>query len=228
MRWLRKGREPTALRDYRAVPGATWDGVGFTAVKDDLRAALLRDQEWLCCYCMRRISSEERPHPANPQAPSLVQMKVEHWRPQARFPALALAWSNLLGACLGGVGVAPAEQTCDTRKGEDEIALDPCNAAHLATLRCSTRGRLESSHAQFQADIDERLGLNHRVLVAERRGVIQRALARLNATHGAREYPPTAVRAVVGEAEATTAGRAPELAGTLRLWARGRFPDGRW
>ena len=43
-----------------------------------------------------------------------------------------------------------------------------------------------------------------------------------------RDYPPTAVRAVVGEAEATTAGRAPELAGTLRLWARGRFPAGGW
>lgn len=227
MRVIRKGREPTTLRDYRAVPGVVYDGAGFKTVKDDLRDALLRDQEWLCCYCMRRISPDERPHPVNPEAPPVVQMKVEHWRPQSRFPELTLAWTNLFGACTGGVGVAPADQTCDTRKGEEAVTLNPCDAAHIATLRCTTRGRLESSNAAFQEDIDERLGLNHGVLMDERRGAIRRVLARLNAKYGGREYPATAVRTAVAEAEATTEGQAPTLAGTLRLWARGRF-QGAW
>ena len=97
MRWLRKGREPPALRDYRVVPGATWDGADFTAVKDDLRAALLRDQEWLCCYCMRRISSDERPHPANPQAPSPASLP-------ATGVKRCICSSILEATAFGGVG----------------------------------------------------------------------------------------------------------------------------
>lgn len=222
MRLIHKGREPATLRAYRGLPGATYDGAD-RAVRDDLRAALLRDQAWLCCYCMRRISSDELANPANPDAPLMPQMKVEHWRSQTRFPELALAWSNLLGGCLGGVGVAPPEQTCDTRKGDSEITLNPCDPAHVATLRCTVKGRLESSDPTLQADIDERLGLNHRVLVAERRAVLQRAFARLNASYGGREYPPTAVRTALAMAEATTGARAPACCGALRLWARGRF-----
>ncbi|MFO0610570.1 MAG: hypothetical protein U0324_45835 [Polyangiales bacterium] len=223
MRALTKGREPASLRAYRAVPGAAYDGADFTAVKDEIREALLRDQAWLCCYCMRRISAEARPHPVNREAPPVIQMKVEHWRPQSLHPDLALAWSNLLGACTGGVGVAPADQTCDTRKAESVITLNPCDPAHVATLRCSTRGHLTSSNPQFQEDLDVRLGLNHRVLVDARRAVIQRALARLNASLGAQEWSLGAMRAALDDAESSQGGRAPELCGTLRLWARGRF-----
>ena len=227
MRLHTKGREPAKLRAYRAVPGATYDGANFTPVKDEIREALLRDQEWLCCYCMRRISAEARPNPANPEAQNVVQMKVEHWRSQSHNSEQALAWTNMLGACTGGVGAAPSDQTCDTRKGEDTITLNPCEASHIATLRCSTRGRLESSNPQFQKDIDERLGLNHRVLVDERRAMIKRALTRLNSAYATQGYPTTAVRDAVVGAETTVGARAPELCGTLRLWARGRF-GGSW
>ncbi len=223
MRLLTKGREPPKLRDYRAVPCATYDGANFTPVKDDIREGLLRDQAWLCCYCMRRISDESRPNPVNPAAPPVVQMKVEHWRPQSSHPSLTLAWSNMLGACTGGVGASPSDQTCDTRKGEDAISLNPCDPSHIATLRCSTRGRLESTNPLFQADLDERLGLNHRVLVDERRARIARALARLNASYPTQAYPAGAVRSAVLDVEAASEAKAPELCGTLRLWARGRF-----
>ena len=43
MRAITKGPEPSRLQAYRAVPGATYDGEDFTPVKDDIRAALLRD-----------------------------------------------------------------------------------------------------------------------------------------------------------------------------------------
>src|SRR5688572_10926482 len=90
MRAITKGLEPTTLRAYRAVPGATYDGKDFTPVKDDIRDAFLRDQLALCCYCMRRISSEARPHPTNVDAPPIVMMKVEHWQSQFAFPHLQL------------------------------------------------------------------------------------------------------------------------------------------
>jgi hypothetical protein len=61
-----EGPEPAALRNYRAVPGVTYDGKDFTPIKDDIRDALVRDQLALCCYCMRRISSDAHPHPTKP------------------------------------------------------------------------------------------------------------------------------------------------------------------
>ncbi len=227
MRAITKGAEPALLRAYRAVPGATYDGKDFTPVKEEIREALLRDQHALCSYCMRRISSDARPHPTNPDVPALPQMKVEHWRSQDGFPALQLAWTNLLGACLGGMGSPPADQTCDTRKGEDEIQLDPLNATHASTLYCRSNGRLESTHPAFQTDIDEHLGLNHRVLVDDRRGVLDRFLARLGHKYPASPIPKGAVGRLIAELETPSGGRLPELCGVLRLWARKRF-GARW
>jgi len=222
MRAITKGPEPTALRDYRAVPGATYDGKDFTPVKDEVRKALLQDQLWLCCYCMRRISKDTRPHPTKPDSPPIVQMKVEHWQSQEHFPTLQLAWGNLLGACLGGEGTPKNDQTCDTRKGEDPIASNPLDPAHVATLSCRTDGRLESTDPRFQEDLDRRLGLNHAILLAERKSLLDRALHRLRARHKG-TFTQAAVRALADEMEAPVDGKLPALATVLRLWARRRF-----
>lgn len=220
MRHIAKGREPRELVAWRAQPGAAWDGGGFTTVKDEIRKALVRDQAYLCAYCMRRIDAEPEPGAAPPS----LAMKVEHWRPQSRAPELALAWSNLLGVCNGGVGVPPADQTCDTRKGDHEIVLDPQSRVHIATLSCRSTGRLVSSVPRLQEDLDLRLGLNHRILVSERRGVIDRAIAWLHAHFADQGFRRGVLRAIA-QAEAPHAGRAPAFCGTLRLWARGRFRD---
>ena len=223
MQAITKGPEPTALRAYRAVPGATYDGKDFTPVKVEIRRDLLRDQLALCCYCMRRISDEKRPHPTNPEAPPLISMKVEHWQSQYANTHLQLTWINMLGACLGGVAVSQADETCDTRKGEDKITLDPLDRAHVATLRCSSAGRLESTNAQFQGDIDDRLNLNHKILVADRKAMLERDLGALKFRYRSASIPESAVRALIDAIEAPSDGKAREHCGVLRLWARKRF-----
>ena len=226
MRAITKGPEPSRLQAYRAVPGATYDGKDFTPVKDDIRAALLRDQLALCCYCMRRISSEERAHPTKPDAPPVVQMKVEHWKSQVAYLPLQLTWSNLLGACLGGMGASPRDQTCDTRKGEDTLTLNPLDLTHISTLYCTSAGRLSSTNPQFQSDIDERLGLNHRVLVEDRKARLAREITRLIARNPRQSISLGALQQQIVELEGPMEGRLPEHACVLRLWARKRF--GSW
>jgi len=223
MRAIKKRPEPVELQKYRAIPGAKFDGKDFTPIKDKVREALLGDQLRLCCYCMRRISDESLPHPKKPDAPPVVQMKVEHWQSQHSFPALQLAWTNMLGACLGGEGSPKSDQTCDTRKGEDEIALNPLDPAHVSTLNCRSTGRLQSTNARFQEDIDVRLGLNHRILVSERKARLDRALNQLKAKYPRSELPKGALRSLVDELEAPAAGKLPELCNVLRLWARKRY-----
>jgi uncharacterized protein (TIGR02646 family) len=226
MRTITKGPEPTELTAYRAVPGATYDGKDFTPVKDKIRDALGRDQLALCCYCLRRMSKLTRPHPTTPSAPPLFLMKVEHWRSQAAAPALQLAWTNMLGACPGGEGGPRTNQTCDTRKGEDAIVLSPLDPTHIATLRCTSTGRLESTNPQFQDDINERLNLNHGPLVEVRKRSIARDLMRLKVRYPASPIPESAVRRLVTELEAPAAGKLPELCSVVRLWARKRYGGG--
>ncbi|MRG92791.1 TIGR02646 family protein [Polyangium spumosum] len=213
MRVITKGPEPSALRNYRAVPGAIYDGKDFTPVKVEIREALIRDQDALCCYCMRGF--KVRPHRTDPDASPVAQMKVEHWRSQRHFPALQLAWTNLLGACLGGEGSPKNDQTCDTRKGEDAISLNPLDKSHVATLRCGSDGRLESTEPRFQEDIDKRLGLNHPILVSERKAWLKRAHDKLRAKHKG-EFPLSAVRALSDALEEPARS-------VLQLWTRKRY-----
>lgn len=224
-----KGAEPPSLREYRAVPGAVYDGAKFTPVKNDVRDALLRDQSHLCCYCLRRIArsvTSAGDEPAVRVSPT-VEMKVEHWRPQSQYPALALDWRNLLGACPGNMGAAPSEQTCDTRKGDAEILLNPLDPSHMATLRCTSSGRLESTYPRMQSDLDERLGLNIKILQDGRRRVLERSLRQLRARYAATTIPEREVRDAITAAESTRDGRASEMCAVLRLWARKRY-GGAW
>ena len=223
MRAITKGPEPALLQAYRAVPGATYDGKDFTPVKVAVRTALIRDQHALCCYCMRRVSGQEKPHPTKLAAPPVVQMKVEHWRSQASYPALRLRWSNMLGACPGGMGSSPRDQTCDTRKGEVAITLNPLDLTHISTLYCTSAGRLCSTNPQFQDDIDERLGLNHKTLIGDREARLTREINRLISKNPKDSISLVAVQQVIAAVETPMDGRLPEHACVLRLWARKRF-----
>jgi uncharacterized protein (TIGR02646 family) len=205
------------------VPGAKYDGKDFTPVKDEIRDRLLEDQFALCCYCMCRISKESRPHPTKPDAPAVVQMKVEHWQSQEEFEERQLDWANILGACLGNEGAPKAAQTCDSRKGKERITLSPLDEAHVRTLRCKSSGELESTDARFQADIDERLGLNVTTLVNERKTQLDRALHKLKAQYPKASIPKTAVRALIDELETPTSKRLPPFGSVLRLWAGRRY-----
>ncbi len=223
MRAINKGPEPAPLQRYRAVPGVTYDGKDFTPIKDAIRTALLGDQLWLCCYCLRRIRWKK----AEDGVPPVIEMKVEHWQSQEHHPELQLAWTNMLGACLGGEGSPRADHTCDTRKGDQVLALNPLDHAHVSTLQCTSTGRLESTDPRFQGDIDERLGLNHPILTSERKRILHRSTQQLRVRYPRSTFPVSAVRALIEEQESPAEGRLPALCSVLRLWARKRF-GGHW
>jgi hypothetical protein len=67
------------------------------------------------------------------------------------------------------------------------------------------------------------LGLNHRILVADRKARLDRHLHRLIARHPTAGLPESAVRRSIAEVETPTEGKLPELACVLRLWAHKRY-----
>ena len=130
MRHVTKGREPAAWFEFRKQkePKPRFD----QGPKAELRAALLEEQGYLCCYCMVPIQESTT--------------RIEHWAPRSRFPALEVEFSNLLAACAGGEqrrnDDRPAEHHCDVAKGQRSITLDPRKPSCERFVVCTSRGEL--------------------------------------------------------------------------------------
>jgi uncharacterized protein (TIGR02646 family) len=145
MRFIKKSsEEPHELLEYRKSAGkdASWNGFPDKAIVRDRQ---MEEQGFLCCYCMRRISEKN--------------VKIEHYHCRSKHPNEQLTWGNLLAACKGGEG--GNVRTCDTKKEDDDLAIDPQNQSHIASLRYLPDGEIKSRNfPKFDIDINETLNLN--------------------------------------------------------------------
>lgn len=90
MKAIVKNTEPQALLDWkdedkmfkRGKPN--WDRVSGP-IKADIRASLLSEQGYICCYCESSID--------------IGDCHVEHLKPQGQFPLEQLDYDNLLCSC---------------------------------------------------------------------------------------------------------------------------------
>jgi len=160
VRAIRKGREPAALTQYRATNPADYENYPGKA---KLRDALVSEQCGLCAYCMGRIRNEHN------------QMKIEHWRSHARYPAQRLQYRNLLGVCRGGEGQPPTQQHCDTRKGDRDLQWNPADGAHNieSHIWYDTDGTIRSYDETFDQELCEVLNLNLKVLMNSRKEALE-------------------------------------------------------
>jgi uncharacterized protein (TIGR02646 family) len=159
VRAISKGQEPRSLVEHRAKVLSDYDNYPD---KDGLRAALVRDQRGLCCYCMTRVEAIG------------TAMKIEHWRCQSRNAGLELAFSNLLAACLGGHGQPEDKQHCDTRKGEQDLKFNPADQAHHIEqrIRFEMDGTIASSDDEFDIQLNDVLNLNLPLLKNRRANIL--------------------------------------------------------
>ena len=176
MRFIQKNDEPRSLREYRAMPRAVYDGPNFTPVKSDIRQQLLREQGYLCCYCMKRIEDNE------------LKTKIEHWHCQDTYPNEQLAYQNLLAACDGNSGSPPKEQHCDTKKTNHDVSYNPSNANHKNRLQIqySSSGEVISVDPVFNQDIENILNLNFSRLRDNRKIILDTVAKVLNEKAGTR------------------------------------------
>jgi uncharacterized protein (TIGR02646 family) len=158
MRAITKGAEPPSLTAHRQTPHCDYDNY---ADKDALRHALVTEQRGVCCYCMGRIQD----------GPG--RMKIEHWRCQRDHPRQQLNYRNLLGACLGGQGQPAHFQHCDTRKGDRDLLWNPADPAHRieTRIRYELDGSIRATEPVFDAQLDDVLNLNIRLLKNNRKAV---------------------------------------------------------
>lgn len=145
MIYIRKGKEPASLTEYKKDSYAYFDGCN----KDDIRESLLKEQGYLCAYCMRRIDKKH--------------MKIEHWYPEERLSEREkLEYKNMLGTCEGHVeGKKGKTDTCDAHKGSQIIKVNPCNETTLKTIKYkSSTGEICADDPDIQNDLNHKLNLN--------------------------------------------------------------------
>ncbi|MCB9583901.1 MAG: TIGR02646 family protein [Polyangiaceae bacterium] len=181
--------------------GSSWEDVK-PPCPEEVRKQLVADQQGLCCYCMARIRVD--------------RMKVEHFHPQSAFPEQSTDWGNLLGACLGGQDEPEAFRRCDTRKGSEQIGVDPRDAALLARISYSATGKLQSNDNAVLRELESVLGLNQKRLVDNRKAALVRYVQLLRRRLGTGTW---SVHALLSElANLRGQSELPEYAGYIEHW----------
>jgi len=85
MKHITKQTEPQAFIDWKATGDKTFLKLHQTALKQELKDALIEEQGAICCYCESRVA--------------LHNSHIEHLKPQSSFPNDQLDYSNLLCSC---------------------------------------------------------------------------------------------------------------------------------
>ena len=162
MKQISKIQEPISLLQHRVKQFSDFDNIPLEA-KEVLRESLLLEQGYICCYCMKRI-----PEKIEKEGRVTYDMKIEHFKCQDHHGGLQLTYSNLYGACTGNEGKPKKIQTCDTKKGNLELTIDPTsNLPNYEILfKYNPDGEISTinNDAEIDRQLDEVLNLNMQTL----------------------------------------------------------------
>lgn len=162
MKQINKTAEPITLTQHRAQRYSNFDNISL-ATKNDLRSSLLSEQGHICCYCTKRI-----PEKVEKDGIVSYDMKVEHYQCQDRFTLLQLTYTNLLGACTGNEGKPKKLQTCDTKKGNIDLTINPLSTLPNceSLFKYNSDGEISSisNDAEIDRQLNEVLNLNMQTL----------------------------------------------------------------
>lgn len=205
MIWIQKGREPSSLEEYRQQPYASYDGYPD---KEELRAALLRDQGYICAYCMRRIENDRN------------TMKIEHWKAQSSMTkeVQKLDFNIMLGVCDGCRGKTEYRYTtCDTHRGDTELYVNPLNKRMMDTIKYDRNGHIHSQDARIEHDLTDTLNLNCEQapsrIVANRKGVYDECKQRLDGMQNRGKWNVGSLKKLLQEFEQLDDGKRKAYAG---------------
>jgi len=146
MQYIEKSREPKSFTEQKAKGIQSFDDLE----KTDLRTSLIKEQGYLCCYCMSRIEDDRR------------KVKIEHWYPESESikegdRGRTIKYSNLLLACCGKYG---EYECCDTKKGQKIIFVNPQKKNHIKKIKYRKDGTIYSEDADLNDDLNNKLNLN--------------------------------------------------------------------
>ncbi len=164
---INKGIEPIEWTRKKATPG-------FNEYEpiEKLREALLKEQGYICAYCMREI-------PVNKKDPGLNQTsKIEHLKCRHKYPNSQLDYNNMVICCPGFID---GTEHCDKSKGKQDITFNIFNPSLQNSISYLTKdGTIKSSDPQWNSEIENILKLNNSMLKMNRKEALEGVLMALD------------------------------------------------
>ncbi len=157
---IKKGKEPASLTQFRAGGGKKFDDLD-SETKNDIRDSLLKEQGYLCAYCMKQIGRNKKDRYKDVKIEHIIPRSLTQADPDPDVQMLEIDYNNLVAVCNG---ITKGETHCDTSKENRQINLNPCSAAVEQSISYATKdGTISSNNSQWNNDLDsaERLNLNH-------------------------------------------------------------------
>lgn len=182
MKHIIKGSEPPSLLQYRQTQDANYDGYH---PKEPLKQALLKEQGYICCYCMQRISQEN--------------MEIEHWKPESKYPELQIDYKNLLASCSGNRGKRKSDQHCNPRKADQEITINPLYPQNCENYISSSKGTIVYHDETINSQVNDILNLNLQTLIDNRKIALDAVIEVLNRKFPQKTWSQEAIKKKLDE-----------------------------
>lgn len=154
MIWINKGKEPQEWTERCSTPNVKYEAI------PELREALLREQGYICAYCMRRIPATDNGVDAT--------SKIEHILSRENHPDLQMQYSNMVICCPGCIDGENLH--CDASKGEKDIKCSPLKNDVMHTIRYMvSSAEIKSTNEEYNTELNNILCLNNSLLKQNRK-----------------------------------------------------------
>jgi uncharacterized protein (TIGR02646 family) len=166
MKNIIKRPEPSSLSNLKiSHPNITYTDLGasYPTIKREVKRALIQEQGYICCYCERRILTNDS--------------HIEHFRPQRDPSVDSLDFSNLLCSCVKD-RVAGDPVHCGHLKDnwfDPVLLISPFDTTCETKFRYKPDGLISPADPNDQAakETIDRLGLNIPKLISLRKSAIE-------------------------------------------------------
>ena len=156
--------------------------------KQTVLESLMREQGYLCAYCMRRIP-EERELPVG-----VMRATIEHWEAQSKTGEdKRLDYSNMFAVCAGNRGCGDKKNmTCDAKRGDTPMTVDPRKPEIINQIAYTNKGIIFSDNPDIDHDLNDTLGLNSEAvsLPQSRKSTLDELLKMIHETHPTGDIRP--------------------------------------
>lgn len=155
---IKKEKEPNKLLWYRQQKGASYEQMDKD-VKEELLDKLIQEQGHLCAYCMSKLPETRI------LSNGVPAVTIEHWHPRNPNEKIdigqGLDYKNMFAVCSGRRGCGNEDNlTCDARKGNNEIKVNPLDERTLSEITYTSNGIIKSRDPIVDDDLNTRLNLN--------------------------------------------------------------------
>lgn len=189
MKQIIEGTEPVDLLKYRLSNDLNKSYENYHP-KSPLKKSLLKEQGYICAFCMRRISESN--------------MEVAHWEPiKGNFgnTARQLDYKNLLASCDGNRGNPNKLQHCNARQADNPLKINPAdldkNCENL--IKYDSSGKIFSDDENINNDLQATLNLNVEILAKNRRVALSEVVEQLNKLFPNKEWSKAELTKIVSK-----------------------------